>query len=176
MRCAEPRLAVYLLRTMFSDLKGPIALLAIMLGVLAALYLWFIVAGAPGKDASPIAEEFVPGSPSPEVRAQLEKSRGFEVLISYTDIGFEPSEAAINRGESVRFTNNSSHDLWVASEGTTQNPIYPGRSECGGSPFDSCRALAPREFWEFTFEESGTWLFRNNLDKEQSGAVRVQVK
>ena len=110
-----------------------------------------------------------------EVQARLQKSRGFEVLISYTNRGFEPSAVSLNAGESVRFTNNSSHDLWVASEGTAETPVYPGKSECGSSAFDTCRALKPHEFWEFTFTEVGTWLFRNNLDKEAKGTVRVEV-
>lgn len=159
------------------DLRKPVTMLVFLLGIVLIAYLWpfffgFSALQAPQADRG---EEFIPGPPSPEVLIQLEKSRGFEVLISYTDEGFEPREATIRRGESVRFTNNSSHDLWVAAAGTTENPSYPGVSECGGSTFDSCHTLRPRDFWEFTFVEDGTWIFQNNLDKTKAGAVEVHV-
>jgi plastocyanin len=162
---------------MSTDIKGPLTLLIVLIGIIVIGYLWFILVGAPATPSGEtVGEKFVPGPPSSEVLAQLEKSRGFEVLISYTDNGFEPSEATIRQGESVRFTNNSSYELWVAAEGADGAPLYPGTSECGGSPLDSCKVLKPRDFWEFTFVASGSWLFKNNLDKEKSGVVRVEVR
>ncbi|MCR4326005.1 MAG: hypothetical protein NUV59_04395 [Patescibacteria group bacterium] len=163
------------------NFKGPLLSLAMLLVVVVAAYFWFAISGMPaeapaGSDASTnAAEPFVPGPPPPDVVEMLRESKGFQALVSYTDSGFEPGEVAIEKGGTIRFTNNSSGDLWVAADGTAENPVYHGTSECGGSAFDSCRTLAPREFWEFTFEKSGTWLFRNNLKKGQTGAVRVEV-
>ena len=151
-------------------LKGPIALLAILLLVIViAFALPFFM------ERMTEEEPFVPRSPPPEVVEQLQKSRGFEALISYTDNGFEPTQVSIKQGQSVRFTNNSSHKLWIAAEAEVGTPSYPGVSECGGSAFDSCRALKHRDFWEFTFGEEGTWLFKNNLDKNKTGTVMVEV-
>jgi plastocyanin len=100
----------------------------------------------------------------------LAKSKGFAALVSYTDNGFEPAAVTINAGEAVRFINNSSGELlWVASTSTTA--AYPGTSECGGSSFDTCKALKKGEFWEFTFDEAGTWHYRNNSDISKTGTV-----
>ena len=163
---------------MLNELKGPLALLLVAVGVMLLGYLLFAVSGVQEHDRSDSAlmKEFVPEPPSAEVIAMLEKSRGFEVVVAYEDTGFWPSEVLLERGQSVRFTNNSSANLWVASDGSAENPEYPGLSDCGSSFFDTCRALAPREFWEFTFEKAGTWAFHNNLDKGKSGVVRVEVR
>ena len=161
-----------------SELRGPPALLAFLVAALFAAYLAFVLLGVPAQgERSSGAEiaDFVPEPPSPEVVAQLEQSSGFEFLVSYTDQGFEPGEAVIERGQSVRFTNNSSGVLWVAAVGDDENPRYPGLGDCGASFFDTCTTLAPNEFWEFTFQESGTWAFQNNADKGKTGIVRVLV-
>jgi len=110
---------------------------------------------------------------TPEIEKQLKESRGFELLISYTDSGFEPREAKIRLRESVRFTNNASHRLWVASIGG-EGKLYPGTSDCGASRFDTCRALDPLEFWEITFDARGAWAFRNNVTQEHVGVILVE--
>ena len=96
------------------------------------------------------------------------------MLVSYTDRGFEPSNTTIKSGETIRFTNNSSHDLWIAANGTSANPIYPGTSNCGASALDTCKSLKPGDFWEFTFTQAGTWGYQNNLQKNDMATVRVK--
>ena len=163
---------------MFTGLKGPLALLVLLVVALVLVYGTFLIFGAPSPTFNPIrvnVNEYVPGPPSPEVVAILEKSRGFEVLISYEDNGFWPKEATIRRGESVRFFNASSQDVWIAAAGADTSPVYPGTSECGASLFDSCKALQPRDFWEFTFEKEGVWNYQNNLEKRDTGIVRVEA-
>lgn len=109
-----------------------------------------------------------------ETKAKLEKSTGFQHLISYTDHGFEPSRLTSKRGETVRFTNNSSYDLWVAADGRSVQ-IYPrSKSTCGSSDLDSCESFSPQDFWEFTFDVAGEWHIINNLDKTKGAIVRVE--
>lgn len=96
----------------------------------------------------------------------------FQLLVSYTDTGFEPRTATIKAGDTVRFTNNSSGQLWVAASGDT---LYPSvQNGCGSSALDSCQALTPGEFWEFTFTQAGTWEFDNNLNKSDAGTLIVR--
>ncbi len=90
----------------------------------------------------------------------VERSRGFDTLVSYTDRGFEPSLAKIKKGQTVRFTNNSSGDLWIISDATgvgTANAIH--LSSCEEGALGTCGILKPGEFWEFTFEKAGTWQY-----------------
>ena len=109
---------------------------------------------------------------TPEVQAQVAASKGFQDLVSYTDTGFQPSSLAISKGETIRFTNNSHSDLWVAATG--QSP-YPSKgNSCAGSDLDSCHVIHSGEFWEFTFDVVGTWSFINNIQKTDGGTVHVR--
>jgi hypothetical protein len=64
--------------------------------------------------------------------------------------------------------------LWIASLASGSRKLYPGASTCGTSELDSCGPLQPGQHWEFTFTKSGTWMFYNNLDKTQTGTIRVK--
>lgn len=111
---------------------------------------------------------------TPAVEAQLAKSHGFQYLVSYTNNGFEPSNISIKKGETIRFTNNSSGDVWIAAT-ATGGALYPNVANgCGSSAFDSCHALKSGEFWEFTFESAGTWSYADNLHKDKTGVVHVK--
>lgn len=139
------------------------------------------IPSVPGQIADPSVGERVadlPVPPPPEMtplmKEVLAKSKGFSAFVSYTDKGFEGPDVKIKRGESIRFTNNSTHKLWISAV-AKEGSIYPAsESECGQSSFDSCVALAPYEFWEFTFSEPGTWWYRNNSDQTHVGVIRVQ--
>ena len=113
-------------------------------------------------------------APRPEDYVAAQPTHGFQLLVSYVGSGFEPSRASIKSGDTIRFTNNSREKLWVAAAG---DHLYPAmQNGCGSSALDSCRALSPGEYWEFTFDKIGTWMFQNNLDKGKTGTVEVIVK
>ncbi len=104
----------------------------------------------------------------------FEASKGFNALISFTDNGFEPANITIKKGQTIRFTNNSSKDMWIAAGGDGGN-VYPDTGEgCGESALDTCGPLAPNEIWELTFDYSGTWSYRNNSNREFTGVIRVE--
>ncbi len=156
-------------------LAGVALVLVISLGIIYAFSGKYSSAPQPQSDTTtPLSRETLPPF-TPEVQAQLAASKGFAVLVSYTDAGFRPAQVSVKKGEAVRFTNNSSGELWIAAEGTPDQPVYPGTSTCGGTALDTCKVLKPKEFWEFTFEQSGTWMLVNNLDKNKTGEVRVTV-
>ena len=158
---------------------GPV--FAVMLVILVSLYAIGAYKHArttqEGEGAN-LAEAIRTGeAPRPEytaeVAAKVAMSTKVSALISYTDNGFEPTTLRISSGEAVRFTNNSSGDLWVATaDGAT---VYPRTHEsCGSSDLDSCVPLAPMDFWEFTFEARGEWRVVNNLDKSKGLTVIVE--
>jgi plastocyanin len=111
------------------------------------------------------------------MRQVLEKSTGFQLLVSYTDRGFEPAFASIRQGDAVRFTNNSSRELWVSAAAVHRGEMYPRAADsCGQSAFDSCVALQPKEFWEFTFEDAGVWGYANIANPAHEAALEVVVR
>jgi plastocyanin len=161
-----------------SGIKQELTLLAALIAIVAIAYVWFIVAGAPRQTPAPIVQNTSQTKPIPPltaaIEAQLQKNPTFQLFISYTDKGFEPAAATIKSGDTVRFTNNSSHDLWIAAIGTSVAPVYPGTSDCGASALDTCASLKPGDFWQFTFTQSGTWEYQNNLDKSDTASIKVK--
>ena len=91
---------------------------------------------------------------SQELSESLAQSTGFQALVSFTDDGFEPGSLTVQAGDTVRFTNNSSGNLLVRATDAADAPCEPGS-------FDSCKALEPQEFWEYTFPTAGTWHYSN---------------
>lgn len=162
--------------------KTPIALLTliILLTIITAL-LSFIPLPQPASTPAPTLADQIrtgavpPPAYTPEVQQKLATGHGFQALISYTDTGFEPAEVTIHQGDTVRFTDNSSHPLWVAATGDAAHPLYPReQNDCGSSHLDSCTPLSPQDFWEFTFTQAGDWYYADNLDKAHTGVVVVQ--
>lgn len=157
-----------------------LAALLVVFGIVGAIS--WMTAKAPTISPRPeqgLGEAIRTGTAEPPpftdaTRQKLEKSHGFQALVSYTDTGFEPLKVTIKKGNTVRFSDNSSRDLWVAAQGDLPGSLYPSQgSGCGSSAFDSCGPFKPQDFWEFTFAEPGSWKFVNNLDKTRTGTVIV---
>ena len=98
----------------------------------------------------------------------------FDVIVSYTDRGFEPQRAAVRAGSVVRFVNNSSAPFWVAADGSEASAYPPVRGGCAASALDSCRPLDPLEYWSFRFDEAGTWHLYDNLRKSNGMVMEVE--
>ena len=109
------------------------------------------------------------------MKAVLATSKGFQHLVSYADNGFEPGTLTIQRGETVRFANNSSAELRVQAL-PWDGKIYPRGAEnpCHQSALDSCTMLQPMEFWEFTFDATGVWAYSNNGNAQLRGVITVK--
>ena len=110
--------------------------------------------------------------PSSEIVQELKASKGFQVLVMYTGEGFSPATSTIKKGQTVRFTNNSTTNVWVAEVTDLNTPSHPNTTNCD-VPFNSCEALRPTEFKEFTFPAAGTFYYIDNLSTTTRGAVVV---
>jgi plastocyanin len=130
----------------------------------------------PENSALPVvttAEKPAITAPSAAVIAQLQASKGFQALVSYTDRGFESATTTITQGETVRFTNNSTHPVWVGEITVANTPENPNTQTCD-VPFNSCKALNPDDFKEFTFPTKGTFPYMDELDTATRGAIVVK--
>lgn len=102
--------------------------------------------------------------------------------ISLTDTGFSPATMTIARGETVRFRNDSSRSMWIGTDEHPTHTEYDGtstREHCVngmniGTSFDQCASVAKGEFWDFTFEKSGTFGYHNHVGASNTGTVIVQ--
>lgn len=95
-----------------------------------------------------------------------EGATGETVSVSYTDSGFEPAEITIEAGTTVVFTNNSSNQMWVASD------VHPTHQEF--PEFDQLRVTGPSSTYEFTFNESGTYGYHNHAASQRVGTIIVK--
>ena len=98
------------------------------------------------------------------------------VVVAYTDVGYEPKEVTVKKGETVRFVNNSSsQETWPASAVHPTHSVYPEKSasDCLGSSFDACRGLKSGESWDFTFNTVGEWKFHDHMHPSKFGSVKV---
>jgi len=97
-------------------------------------------------------------------------------VVEYTNNGFIPNEIEIARGESVKFVNNSTKDMWVGSAMHPTHSVYPEKTadDCLGSTFDQCERGAPDTSWEFTFNSVGEHGYHNHVRSSHWGKVIVQ--
>ena len=93
--------------------------------------------------------------------------READLIISYTDDGFVPANAGpIRVGDTVLFTNDSSRELWVASD------VHPTHEE--NPEFDQNSAIVPGESWEYTFSKTGEWSYHNHEHESDTGIITVE--
>lgn len=160
------------MRELWKQLGFLAAIIIVIAVVVAIFHAWpSSQTAGPSTPTSKLPPQTIPTTAQIQ---QLQNSPAFQYLVSYTDKGFEPQQLTVKKGQTVRFADNSSRQLWVASIGSGGHEIYPGNSSCGGSTFDSCAAFSQGNYWEFTFTETGTWDFQNNAHSSDTGTVVVQ--
>lgn len=98
-----------------------------------------------------------------------------EVTVTYTDAGFSPATVTINKGQTVRWVNQSGGPMWVATALHPTHEVYPGSDidKCGSGAdiFDQC---ANTDSYVFTFNEIGEWGYHNHVQAGKFGKVIVQ--
>ncbi len=95
------------------------------------------------------------------------------VTVTYTDQGFSPSPITVPKGGAVKFVNQSSEPMWVASNPHPLHNGYPTTGGCINSTFDSCRGIQPGDSWSFTFTINAEWGYHNHPHPGKKGKVVV---
>jgi len=88
------------------------------------------------------------------------------VMVNYTNSGFSPKTVTIKKGEVVTFVNQSSGDMWVASNPHPIHTDYPA--------FDEKVAVGSGSSWSFTFDQVGIWGYHNHKSPSNTGTIVVQ--
>jgi plastocyanin len=88
------------------------------------------------------------------------------IVITYNDDGFEPKKINVSQGQMVRFVNESSGNMWVASDNHPSHKILP--------EFDNKEAVDAGENYEFIFTEIGDWDYHNHVKPSAVGTVIVE--
>lgn len=109
------------------------------------------VYGTPGEGQEPSEED---------VAAESDN------LVTYTADGFSPQVLRITKGESVTFQNNTTANLWVASDPHPTHVDLPN--------FDALGAIVQGETYVYTFTKLGTWSFHNHASASHKGTIIVE--
>ncbi|MBI4062315.1 cupredoxin domain-containing protein [Candidatus Gottesmanbacteria bacterium] len=88
-----------------------------------------------------------------------------ESTAQYTDSGFMPNTITVKQGTTVRFTNQSSRGMWVASAVHPTHQLLPG--------FDQLKSVEKGGTYEYTFAKVGTWKYHNHVNATDTGTVVV---
>src|SRR3989344_769683 len=127
---------------------------AVILGAIGIIILaaWYYIAQPKPATAPETIEQ------TQQVQPPVETD-----TIAYTDTGFSPQSITVKPGTTVTFFNQSSTDMWVASD------VHPTHLEL--PEFDQLKGEAPGTTYSFTFEDVGTWGFHDHLNFKAVGSV-----
>ena len=159
-------------------MKTTLAIIVIIALVVLGFYTFSADQVAAPADETSTQTETSDASPDTDTQTSANEDV-FAALVTYTDSGFSPTNTTVRKGEAVRFANQSSRTMWVASAVHPTHATYDGTSKdehCAAgatASFDSCRALSAGEFWEFTFDKVGTWGYHNHVSSSATGKITV---
>ncbi len=85
--------------------------------------------------------------------------------VKYTDAGFVPASIDVAPGTTVTFVNDSSGQMWVASDPHPTHTDLPG--------FDEHTAVSKGGTYSYTFTQAGSWGYHNHVHASAKGTVNV---
>lgn len=94
------------------------------------------------------------------------KKKDVSATVIYTDKGFNPQEIVIKQGDTVLFVNESSNKMWVASNPHPSHTIL--------STFDQFGLAGIGETYQYTFEETGEWVYHDHVNAGLEGTIIVE--
>ena len=86
--------------------------------------------------------------------------------VTYTDDGYSPEVIEIKLGDTVVFVNESSRDMWAASDPHPAHTNLPS--------FDQFGFGKPGEQYQYTFDQIGVWQYHDHINPSAVGTVIVQ--
>ncbi|HSX18948.1 MAG TPA: cupredoxin domain-containing protein [Candidatus Saccharimonadales bacterium] len=92
-----------------------------------------------------------------------------EVVITFSDGGILPTESVVQSGGKIKWVNNSSKKISVASD---PHPTHTDNQELTNNQF--ILELAPGASSEVTVTKKGTWGYHDHLNPSTKGKVTVQ--
>lgn len=113
-------------------------------------------------DTAPTQRTQEPAPSGPEPTAPTHNT----YTISYSNSCFSPNTITITNGDTITFVNNSTRDMWPASDNHPSHTIYP--------EFDPGQSIAPGGSYPFTFTKSGTWGFHDHNKPNCDGTITVK--
>lgn len=147
---------------MYKIILGAIVL---VLGVMFGVYVFGGNLKTAGVANSPATVNNEVSTPTQATTASNSGQPVASVSVAFTDNGFVPKSLTIKVGTTVRFTNESSGQMYVASNPHPTHTLLPG--------FDELTAVDKNGFYDYQFVKVGTWGYHNHLTPQVMGTVAV---
>lgn len=161
--------------------KSVLGIVVVLAIIAIGGFLYFERADAPTEELETTSNEqteAITAAPNENAGqgASLESDMIEDIVVTYTDNGFEPKAVSVNAGQTVRFVNQSSRGMWVGTDPHPAHTGYPEKTakDCKGSAFDACKTIAAGQSWSFTFNQKGTWGYHNHVQTRDVGTITVR--
>lgn len=86
-------------------------------------------------------------------------------VVTLSDSGFAPQTVSVKAGDTITFVNESSGQMWVASDPHPVHTLLSG--------FDELTSVGKGGTYEYTFAKVGTWTYHNHVNPSVKGTVKV---
>lgn len=106
------------------------------------------------------------GTPGTDHAPEEASSETGVLEILYNAEGFSPQVLRIKKGETVTFRNESTAEMWVASD--------PHPSHTNLPSFEASQGFGQGEAFTFRFAQIGTWGFHNHIHASHVGSIIVE--
>lgn len=119
-----------------------------------------------GKEVVPAKKNAMQGSVTPLTGNGADSSSlpaPQEAMIAYSENGFSPASVTVKLGAKVKFVNQGTASMWVASAMHPTHQIYP--------EFD--QKTTGNEY-TFEFTKAGSWNYHNHVNPGHYGKVIVE--
>lgn len=134
--------------------------------VLGVILGWYVFRSSSAKSVTSFSPSGS-GSPtvsSPSPSADVGQPAATD-RVKLTDSGFVPASLTVKVGTTVRFTNESSGGMHIASNPHPTHTLLPG--------FDELTSVDKGGFYDYQFVKVGTWGYHNHLTPSVTGKVIV---
>lgn len=142
-------------------MKGIVTIIVIII-ILVVGFLMF----SDGTSTETVTEEVVTEEVVENFDEVVVDTTGEVIVIKYNDSGFVPENIEVSAGQVVRFVNESTENMWVASDNHPTHRIMP--------EFDHKEAVPAGESYEFAFTKVGEWAYHNHVKPSAVGTVVVK--
>jgi len=147
--------------------------LIILIALIALGAIVYVVLGGPAAEPA-----LAPTEESTELPVAESETFSSVTTVTYSDQGFSPAQLTVAVGETVRFVNSSSREMWVGVDDHPTHTKYDGTSRSehcpGTSAFDQCARSGPGTSWDYTFTKAGTFGYHNHAGASDVGTIIVE--
>lgn len=150
----------------------------IVLVIILGMGGWYVFAHPVSNGPVPIVETPVMTEP---LATTTDAVPAGLVTVMYTANGFSPASVTITEGRTVKWTNETLGEMWIASAMHPTHTAYDSSTKdahcvagyAGPLPFDQCSSVAPGASYSFTFTKAGTWKYHDHVTSSMFGTVVV---